>query len=81
MFSYQAVLTYVLGAQKNRLIEMVSFEYPQHMFWLRNKKVIFVTYMFFLKVYENPGNEAGQCPYCTNSEIKQSIKHPWLMIS
>ena len=27
-----------LGAQKNRLIEAVLFEYPQHMFWLRNKK-------------------------------------------
>ena len=38
-------LTYVLGAQKNHLIEMVllsdgSFEYPQHMFWLRNKNII-----------------------------------------
>ena len=27
------------GAQKNRLIDWDgSFEYPQHMFWLRNKK-------------------------------------------
>ena len=32
--------TYVLGAQKNHLIER-SFEYPQHMFWLRNKKIKF----------------------------------------
>ena len=38
-------LSYVLGAQKNRLIETVLlnthniFEYPQHMFWLRNKKI------------------------------------------
>ena len=32
----------VLGAQKNRLIETVnSFEYPQHMFSLRNKKIKF----------------------------------------
>ena len=31
MFSYQSVLTYVLGA----------FEYPQHMFWLRKKKINF----------------------------------------
>ena len=39
---------YILGAQKTRLIETVllsthkwdgSFEHPQHMFWMRNKKV------------------------------------------
>ena len=29
--SYLLILTYVLG----------SFEYQQHMFWLRNKKIIF----------------------------------------
>ena len=34
-FSNPSVLAYVLGAKKNRLIG--SFEYPQHMFWLRNK--------------------------------------------
>ena len=32
----------ILGAQKNRLIETVLLlEYPQHMFWLRNKKIFF----------------------------------------
>ena len=36
IFFYPLVLTYVLGAQKNRLIE-----YLQHMFWLRNKKINF----------------------------------------
>ena len=36
--SYLSVLIYVLVAQKNRL---GSFEYPQHMFWLRNKKLFF----------------------------------------
>ena len=30
----------VLGAQKNRLIG--TFEYAQHMFWLTNKKIIFL---------------------------------------
>ena len=30
----------MLGAQKNCIIEIV-FEYPQHMLWLRNKKLIF----------------------------------------
>ena len=35
LFTYPSVLTCVLGAQKNR---DGSFEYPQHMFWLRNKK-------------------------------------------
>ena len=39
VFSYQSVLTYVLSAQKNRLIG--SIEYPQHMFWLRSKQAIF----------------------------------------
>ena len=28
IFSYTSVLTYVLCAQKNRLIETVLFEYP-----------------------------------------------------
>ena len=49
-----SILTYVLGAQKNRLIETIllstqkelshwdsSFEYPQHKFWLKNKKIKF----------------------------------------
>ena len=36
LFSYPSVLTCVLGAQKNR-----PFEYPQHMFRLRNKKIKF----------------------------------------
>ena len=31
-------LTHVLGTQKIHLNEMVIFEYPQHKFWLRNKK-------------------------------------------
>ena len=31
--------TCFLGAQKNRLIE-----YPQHMFWLRNKEIIFLAH-------------------------------------
>ena len=26
-----------MGVQKNHLIEMVLFEHPQHMVWLRNK--------------------------------------------
>ena len=34
-------LNMCLGAQKNRLIETVLFEYPQHMFWLKNKKINF----------------------------------------
>ena len=34
--SYPSSLTYVLGAQKNRLNE-----YPQHMFWLINKTINF----------------------------------------
>ena len=35
IFSYLLNLTFVLGAQKNHLIE-----YPQYMFWLINKKLI-----------------------------------------
>ena len=37
IFSYPSVLTYDLSARNDRLIE-TFFEYPQHMFWLRNKK-------------------------------------------
>ena len=33
--------TCVLGAKKNHLIEVDSFEYPQYMFLLRNKKYNF----------------------------------------
>ena len=36
-----AILTFVLGAQKNRLFFYGSFEYPEHMFWLINKKNYF----------------------------------------
>ena len=35
-------IPYVLGTQKNRLLENVSFEYPQHRFWLRNKMIFFL---------------------------------------
>ena len=38
-----SVLTYVLGAQKNHLIETVVLSNPQNMFCLRNNKNIFVT--------------------------------------
>ena len=34
--SYPSVLTYVLGAQKNRLIETVLFSAHNIMFWLGN---------------------------------------------
>ena len=41
----------VLGAQTNHLTGSNepshwdgSFEYPQHLFWLRNKKIIFLLY-------------------------------------
>ena len=34
---------YVFGAQKNRVSEREScFEYLQHIFWLRNKKISFL---------------------------------------
>ena len=37
-----SVLTFVLGAQTDQLIETVLLsKYPQHMFWLRNKTIIF----------------------------------------
>ena len=38
------IFSICLGAQKNQLIETVllSSEYPQHTFWLRNKKNIFL---------------------------------------
>ena len=36
LFSKLSVYTYDVGAQKNR--RDGSFEYPQHMFWFRNKK-------------------------------------------
>ena len=42
MFSYRSVLTYVLGAQKNRHNEMVLLS-THNIFWLRNKKIIFLS--------------------------------------
>ena len=41
IFSYSSVLTYVLDAQKEPSHRDGSFEYPQHMYWFRNKKTIF----------------------------------------
>ena len=41
MFSYPLVLRYVLGAQKNRLVETALLS-THNMFWLRNKKNIFL---------------------------------------
>ena len=40
LFSYPSIQTYVLGAQKSRLIETVLFSTP-NIFWLRNKKTNF----------------------------------------
>ena len=37
IFSYLEFLAYVLGAQNN-----CPFEYPQHMFRLKNKMIIFL---------------------------------------
>ena len=40
IFLHIYILTGVFGAQKNHLIESTQFfEYPQHIFWLRNKKI------------------------------------------
>ena len=37
---YLSQLTFVYGTQKNRLTHWDgSFEYQQHMFWLRNRKI------------------------------------------
>ena len=47
LFSYRAIQTFVLGAQKNRLIG--SFEYLQHMFWLRNMKNSFQVHTIIWK--------------------------------
>ena len=41
IFFNPSVETYVLGAQKNHLIEIEFFEYPQHMVWLRKKENYF----------------------------------------
>ena len=41
IFSYPSVLTFVLGAKNNRLIDMIAFKYPHYIFWLRKRKTIF----------------------------------------
>ena len=40
-FTYLLVLTYAFGSSKEPSHLDGSFEYPQHMFWMRNKKTIF----------------------------------------
>ena len=35
------------------IILIICFEYPQHMFWLKNKKIIFVSYSFFIFLTES----------------------------
>ena len=42
--SYRAVLTLVLGAQKDGLIETV-FEYPQHMLIMPEEKLIGIGFL------------------------------------
>ena len=42
LFSYPSVLTYVLGAQKNRLIETLFFFSTHNMFWMRNNTIYFL---------------------------------------
>ena len=51
MFSYPSVLTYVLGAQKNRLIETALLS-TLNMSWLKNKKIIFALHT----LNQRPGN-------------------------
>ena len=46
---YPLVLTNVLGAQKNSLIETVLWS-THNMFWLWNKKNIFLKYTLLTKV-------------------------------
>ena len=41
IFSYPSILTYGFGCLKEPPNWDGSFEYPQHMFWLRNKKIKF----------------------------------------
>ena len=38
MISYSSVQTFVVGALKVSL-KKIFLEYPQHIFWLRNKKI------------------------------------------
>ena len=57
LFPYFPIYTCVLGTQKNRLIEAVllsTLEYPQHMFWLRNKKIIFQYTLLFEGIQVKP---------------------------
>ena len=42
-------LNICLGCSKDPSHSDGSFEYPQHMFWLRNKKIIFLVHTFKLK--------------------------------
>ena len=39
-FAYPSILIYILGAQKNPLMETVLLSTQQHMFWMRNKENI-----------------------------------------
>ena len=39
IFSYPSCLTFVFGCSKEFSYQGSSFEYPQHMFWLIEKKI------------------------------------------
>ena len=66
---------YVSGAQKNRLIEAVTFEYQQHMFWFRDS-VIALLFGGLIIIYSNswliiePYHERVYLLACAGCSIK-----------
>ena len=56
-----------MHAQKNCLIEMVLFEFPQHTFWLRNKKIIILLCtlnVYCVFVYRDDAIKPISCNIC-----------------
>ena len=75
-FAYPSILTFVLGAQKKHLDashQDGSFEYPQHMFWLRNKKIN------FYKALLSRGLLAHiRSPTVKDIRVYGCIQHKWI---
>ena len=61
ILSYPSVLTYVWGAQKNRLIETVLLSTHNICFRLRNKKNNFMvhTLVVFIPIHYSHGNDSS----------------------
>ena len=80
IFSYLSVLTYILVLKTVSRDD--SFEYPQHMFWLRYKEIIFLvrTLNYSLITVDAFNDECSVTEWVTHGLLKSftgQLRTPW----